>query len=193
MTGAVLGLVASYVVLAVLLLSLNLKSAWRWTIKAAAIALPAGFFVVAFVAIEALLGWPTEARPPALFQLHAALVLEPNGRAGSAGAIYLWLSPQDAEGNSPGGRGRMPCPTRARCTSRRRAPGRACRMAAPSKVPWNPGRRSVSHPLRCGCTTRRARSCRRRPANDARLQEPALAPVPGPRHSSAASGRRPVA
>jgi hypothetical protein len=98
-TGAVLGLVASYAVLAVLLLSLNLKSAWHWTIKAAAIALTAGFFVVAFVAIEALLGWPTEAPPPAQFQLHAALVLEPNRGEGSAGAIYLWLSPRDAEGN----------------------------------------------------------------------------------------------
>jgi hypothetical protein len=102
MIGAVLGLVASYAVLAVLLLSLNLKSAWHWRIKAVAIALTAGFFVVAFVAIEALLGWPTETRPPALFQLHAALVLEPNRGAGSAGAIYLWLSPQDAEGNLTG-------------------------------------------------------------------------------------------
>jgi hypothetical protein len=102
MTGAVLGLVASYAVLALLLLSLNLKSAWHWTIKAVAIALTAGFFVVAFVAIEALLGWPTEARPPTQFQLHAALVLEPNRRAGSAGAIYLWLSPQDAQGNITG-------------------------------------------------------------------------------------------
>jgi hypothetical protein len=102
MTGAVLGLVASYAVLAVLLLSLNLKSAWHWTIKAAAIALTAGFFVVAFVAIEALLGWPTEAPPPAEFQLHGALVLEPDRSTGSAGAIYLWLSPRDAEGNLSG-------------------------------------------------------------------------------------------
>ena len=102
MTGAVLGLVASYAVLALLLLSLNLRSAWHWRVKAAAIALTAGFFVVAFVAIEALLGWPTEAQPPARFQLHAALVLEPDRRAGTAGAIYLWLSPRDAEGNLTG-------------------------------------------------------------------------------------------
>ena len=102
MTGAVLGLVASYAVLALLLLSLNLKSAWHWTIKAVAIALTAAFFVVAFIAIEALLGWPTEARPPAQFQLHAALVLEPNRGSGSAGAIYLWVSPRDADGNITG-------------------------------------------------------------------------------------------
>jgi hypothetical protein len=101
-TGAVLGLVASYAVLALLLLSLNLKSAWHWMIKAAAIALTAGFFVVAFVTLEALLGWPTEAPPPAQFQLHAALVLEPNRGKGSAGTIYLWLSPRDAEGNISG-------------------------------------------------------------------------------------------
>jgi hypothetical protein len=102
MTGAVLGLVACYAVLAVLLLSLNLRSAWHWKVKAAAIALTAGFFVAAFVALEALLGWPTEAPPPAQFQLHAALVLEPNRGEGSAGAIYLWLSPRDAKGNVTG-------------------------------------------------------------------------------------------
>jgi hypothetical protein len=100
-TGAVLALVASYAVLAVLLLSLNLKSAWHWAIKAAAIALTAGFFVVAFLAIEALLGWPTEAAPPAQFQLHAALVLEPD-RNRSGGAIYLWLSPRAADGDVTG-------------------------------------------------------------------------------------------
>jgi hypothetical protein len=97
LTAAVLGLVASYAVLAVLLLSLNLRSAWHWTIKAVAIALTSGFFVIAFLAIEGLLGWPTEAPPPAQFQLHAALVLEPE-RDRPAGAIYLWLSPRSDDG-----------------------------------------------------------------------------------------------
>jgi hypothetical protein len=102
MTWAVLGLVASYAMLVVLLLSLNLRSPWHWVIKATAIALASGFFVVAFLAIEALLGWPTETPPPAQFQLHAALVLEPDRGARSAGAIYLWLSPRDAEGEVTG-------------------------------------------------------------------------------------------
>jgi hypothetical protein len=101
MTGAVLGLIASYAILAVLLLSLNLKSAWHWGIKAIAIALTSGFFVIAFLALEGLLGWPTEAPPPAQFQLHAAVVLEPDrGRPG--GAIYLWLSPRTADGEVTG-------------------------------------------------------------------------------------------
>src|SRR5919106_665451 len=63
---------------------------------------PPGFFVVASLAVGALLGRPTEWGPPAQFQLHAALVLEPNRGAGSAGAIYLWLSPRDTEGNVTG-------------------------------------------------------------------------------------------
>jgi hypothetical protein len=98
MTGAVVGLVASYVVLATLLLSLNLRSAWRWPVKAAAIAVTAGFFAVAFLALEAMLGWPTEALLPEHFQLHAALIDEPGRKDQSPGAIYLWLSPRNAEG-----------------------------------------------------------------------------------------------
>jgi hypothetical protein len=102
MTGAVVGLVASYVVLATLLLSLNLRSAWRWPIKAAAIGVTAGFFLVVFAALQALLGWPTEDQPPARFQLHAALIQEPDRKGPGPGAIYLWLSPRDPDGGIAG-------------------------------------------------------------------------------------------
>lgn len=102
MTAAVIGLVASYVALAILLLSLNLRSAWRWPIKAAAIGVTAVFFVVVFVALQAMLGWPTAALPPPRFQLHAALVDEPDRNGRSQGAIYLWVSPRDADGAATG-------------------------------------------------------------------------------------------
>ena len=102
MTSAIVGLAASYLALAVLLLSLNLRSPWRWPVKASASALSLGFLVVGFLALEAMLGWPTEAAPPASFQLHAALVAEPDRLTSSRGAIYLWLSPRD-EGGRPSG------------------------------------------------------------------------------------------
>jgi hypothetical protein len=102
MTTAIVGLAASYLALAVLLLSLNLRSHWRWPVKAGAIALSLGFLVVGFLALEALLGWPSAAAPPAKFQLHAALVDEPDRLGSSRGAIYLWLSPRDAEGRTGG-------------------------------------------------------------------------------------------
>lgn len=98
MTAAVLGLVAAYVLLGILLLSLNLRSAWRWKVKAAAILVTGGFFVLTFVAVQAMLGRPTETEPPARFQLHAALVHEPDRGATDAGRIYLWLSPKSEEG-----------------------------------------------------------------------------------------------
>jgi hypothetical protein len=100
MTGAAIGLVASYVALAVLLLSLNLRSAWRWPVKAAAIGVTAGFFGIAFLAVLELVGWPTDAAPPGRFRLHAALVREPDRAGRSAGAIYLWLSPRDQVGEA---------------------------------------------------------------------------------------------
>jgi hypothetical protein len=98
MTAAVAGLVASYAVLAILLLSLNLRSAWRWPVKAGAIAMTTGFFAVLFVALQGMLGWPTEALPPAQFQLYAALIDEPDRKGRDPGAIYLWLAPRDADG-----------------------------------------------------------------------------------------------
>lgn len=102
MTAALLALVASYVVLAVLLLSLNLRSSWRWPVKGGAIAVTASFFVIASLAIHGLLGWPTEAAPPARFQLHAALIREPARRGQDPGAIYLWLSPKSEQGEVAG-------------------------------------------------------------------------------------------
>jgi hypothetical protein len=102
MTAAVLGLAASYLVLAVLLLSLNLRSAWRWPVKAWAIMVTLGFLIGGFVALQSMLGWPTEAAPPPHFQLYAALVHEPDRLYSSKGAIYLWLSPPSADGE-PGG------------------------------------------------------------------------------------------
>src|SRR5918996_818424 len=102
MTAAVVALVASYVVLAALLLSLNLKSAWRWQVKASAICVTAGFFVATFVAVQAMMGWPTEAVLPARFQLHAALIDEPDRKGRGAGAIYFWLSPRNQDGEVAG-------------------------------------------------------------------------------------------
>lgn len=102
MTAAVVGLVACYVALASLLLSLNLRSAWRWPVKATAIGITAAFFVVAFLALQGMLGWPTDRRPPARFQLHAALIEEPDRTGGSPGAIYLWLSPRGVDGEVAG-------------------------------------------------------------------------------------------
>ena len=97
-----LGILAAYVIVAVLLLSLNLASRWHWAVKAAAIAVTSGFFGVSYFSIGALLGWPSEAPMPEHFRLHWATIVEPDKVSGSLGSIFLWTEQLDAD-NLPAG------------------------------------------------------------------------------------------
>src|SRR5262245_31850153 len=102
MTLPLTGVILSYVVLAVLLLSLNLASRWHWSVKAAAIVVTTLFFAVSYASIAGLIGWPSQARVPEHFQLHWATVVEPDKLNGLPGAIYLWVEALD-ESNIPAG------------------------------------------------------------------------------------------
>ena len=102
MTLPLVGIVASYVLIAVLLLSLNLASHWHWGMKAAAIVITTGFFGVSYLSTTGLIGWPSEARVPEHFQLHWATVVEPDKLNGLPGSIYLWIEGLDAN-NMPAG------------------------------------------------------------------------------------------
>ncbi len=97
MTLPLAGIVASYVVIAVLLLSLNLASRWHWSIKAIAIATTTVFFGISYVSIVGLIGWPSEARVPEHFQLHWATVVEPDKLNGLPGSIFLWIEALDKD------------------------------------------------------------------------------------------------
>ncbi len=96
MSASVLGLVAAYVMVTVLLLSLNLTSLWRWWIKATAIILTTAFFGVTYVAINGLMGWPTAQKLPVRFNLVSSVISEPDRRTNSPGHIYLWAAELDA-------------------------------------------------------------------------------------------------
>ena len=95
MTLPLVGIVASYVLIAVLLLSLNLASRWHWGLKAASIVITTGFFGVSYLSTTGLIGWPSEARVPEHFQLHWATVVEPDKLNGLPGSIYLWIEGLD--------------------------------------------------------------------------------------------------
>lgn len=98
-------LVAAYIVLAVLLLSLNLTSLWRWGIKAAAIILTTAFFGISYRSINDLMGWPTTQRLPPRFNLVSTLISEPNKKTNDPGGIYLWAEELSTD-NVPFGRPR---------------------------------------------------------------------------------------
>src|SRR5205807_3227599 len=96
------GIVASYIVIAVLLLSLSLAERWQWGIKAAAILITTAFFGVSYVSITDLIGWPAEARMPDHFQLHWATIVEPDKLNGLPGSIFLWVEALNQD-NLPAG------------------------------------------------------------------------------------------
>lgn len=97
MSAAVTLIALAYALLGGLLLSLNLRAAWDWRVKAIAIVVTAVVAIGLVGAVHALLGWPTAAAPPAAFRLLAVQVVEPDRRNGEAGAIRLWL----VEGDRP--------------------------------------------------------------------------------------------
>jgi len=100
MTSPVAGLVAAYLVLALLLVSLNLTSLWRWWIKAAAIVVTTGFFGITYQAVSGMMGWPTTQRLPSRFNLVWTRIVEPDKKTSRAGGIYIWAEELD-ENNVP--------------------------------------------------------------------------------------------
>jgi hypothetical protein len=94
--------VAAYVVLAVLLLSLNLTSTWRWWIKAGSIVVTTGFFVWTYAALVGLMGWPSTGQIPSRFKLVWTSIVEPDRITGASGAIYMWVETLDANNVASG-------------------------------------------------------------------------------------------
>lgn len=95
MTLGFVGVIAAYVIVAVLLLSLNIAPRWAWWIKATAIIITSAFFVISYYSMIDLMGWPVKARLPAKFQMLWAKVNEPDKLLNTPGAIYMWVEALD--------------------------------------------------------------------------------------------------
>jgi hypothetical protein len=98
MTLTLLGISAAYVVLSLVVLSMGLTSRFAWWVKASTIVVTSAFFVEVFFASKGLLGWPASGALPPKFQLLWTRVVEPDLKAGSRGAIYLWV--EEVDGNN---------------------------------------------------------------------------------------------
>lgn len=88
---ALVGTLAVYVVVALLLVSLNIFSLWRWWVKAAAILITTACFMFAYFSITAMIGWPTFTALPQHFNLVATRIVEPDRTTGAPGHVYLWV------------------------------------------------------------------------------------------------------
>jgi hypothetical protein len=92
---ALFGTVAAYILLAVLLLSLNIASLWRWWVKLGAILLTTGAFIGTYMAITGLIGWPSPQPIPGRFSLLATKIVEPDKASGAPGHLYMWVEAVD--------------------------------------------------------------------------------------------------
>ena len=84
-------LTLAYVLIALLLLNMGLKSAWRWQVKLFVIILTSVFYVGTWYGLQHMQGWPVKQQLPAEFDLIAEYIRQPNKQTGSEGAIYLWV------------------------------------------------------------------------------------------------------
>ena len=92
------GLVAAYVALAALLLSIAIWNRLAWWIRAGAIIVTAAFFFVSFQSVMNILGWPTTAPLPDRFEILHARIQEPDEVMRVEGAIYVWAMTLPGEG-----------------------------------------------------------------------------------------------
>lgn len=91
MVLGITGLVIAYVLIALLLLSINLYSKWSWQVKAFSIIITSLFYIVTYYSFPPIVGWATSQQLPSRFKLISTYVLQPNKQTGENGEIYLWL------------------------------------------------------------------------------------------------------
>lgn len=92
---AIVGAVALFLLLSLLLLSLNLTSLWKWWIKAAAIVVTLASVVVLYFTMTGLIGWASPGEMPKRFSLLSTRIVEPDKLSNLPGHIYLWVEEVD--------------------------------------------------------------------------------------------------
>jgi len=91
MTIAILGLVAGFMLVLVILLLVLLKSNLHFVWKILLVLLAGGFYVLQYESLQQFAGWPADDALPEKFVLIATDVREPNAKSGDAGVMYWWL------------------------------------------------------------------------------------------------------
>ncbi len=98
MNEAIIGTLAGYLVLVILLLNLGLYTTWPAWIKTAAIGLVAVFYITTYFSIKQFLGWPTERELPKSFMMLSSWITEPDKKTGKGGSIHVWAVQLSDEG-----------------------------------------------------------------------------------------------
>jgi hypothetical protein len=87
-----MNIILAFLFISMFLLWYVIGTKGAWWVKAFLIVFTLHFGVSLGVSMEGLLGWPSAQRLPDKFELHWALVEEPNSSLDRSGKIYLWVT-----------------------------------------------------------------------------------------------------
>ncbi|MES9834111.1 MAG: hypothetical protein ABW139_17885 [Candidatus Thiodiazotropha sp. DIVDIV] len=92
MTESTMLLVLAYVALTALISLSLIRAPLHWSLKLVLIVTASALYFVSFQGWRDVQGWPVSSSLPLRFQLHAAVIEEPDKRTGSAGTIFVWVT-----------------------------------------------------------------------------------------------------
>jgi len=98
MAEGIIGLTASFLILVALILWLIILSKGKfWIIKSIIILTATLFSIVVLLSLKGFIGWPSSSTLPEEFQLHWAIINEPDKIKNTEGEIYIWATKLDKE------------------------------------------------------------------------------------------------
>ena len=103
MAEGIIGLSASFLLLVTLILWLIILSKGKfWIIKSIVITAATIFSIIVLLSLKDFIGWPSKSKVPQEFQLHWAIIDEPNKIKNTEGAIYMWITKLDKKNKNKG-------------------------------------------------------------------------------------------
>ena len=103
MAEGIIGLSSSFLLLVALILWLIILSKGKfWVIKSIVITIATLFSIVVLLSLKDFIGWPSKSALPQEFQLHWAIINEPDKIKNTKGAIYMWITELDDKNKNKG-------------------------------------------------------------------------------------------
>jgi hypothetical protein len=103
MAEGIIGLSSSFLLLVALILWLIILSKRKfWIIKSIVIIIATLFSIVVLLSLKDFIGWPSKSALPQEFQLHWAIINEPDKIKNTKGAIYMWITELDDKNKNKG-------------------------------------------------------------------------------------------
>lgn len=98
MAEGIIGLTASFLILVALILWFIILSKGKmWVLKSIVILTATLFSIVVLLSLKDFIGWPSNSDLPEEFQLHWAIINEPDKIKNTEGKIYIWATKLDKE------------------------------------------------------------------------------------------------